>query len=42
MLPDYAKVDEVKPEFKAEVLTITIPRIEKPKKDVRLVKNFIV
>jgi HSP20 family protein len=38
MLPDDAKVDEVKAEFKDGVLTITIPRTEKPKKDVKEVK----
>lgn len=38
MLPEDAKTDEVKAELKDGVLTITIPRTEKPKKDVKEVK----
>ncbi|VVA32647.1 PREDICTED: small [Prunus dulcis] len=34
-LPDDAKVDDIKAELKDGVLTITIPRTEKPKKDVK-------
>ncbi|KAJ4958324.1 hypothetical protein NE237_025435 [Protea cynaroides] len=34
-LPEDAKVDEIKAELKDGVLTITIPRTEKPKKDVK-------
>ncbi|KAG9150950.1 hypothetical protein Leryth_003065 [Lithospermum erythrorhizon] len=35
MLPDDAKLDEIKAEMKDGVLNITIPRTEKPKKDVK-------
>ncbi|KAL2555143.1 26.5 kDa heat shock protein [Forsythia ovata] len=35
ILPDDAKVDEVSAEMKDGVLNITIPRTEKPKKDVK-------
>lgn len=35
MLPDDAKADEIKAELKDGVLYITIPRTEKPKKDVK-------
>lgn len=35
MLPDDAKADEIKAEMKNGVLTITIPRTERPKKDVK-------
>ncbi|GMQ08937.1 hypothetical protein CsSME_00052466 [Camellia sinensis var. sinensis] len=35
MLPEDAKVDEIKAEMKDGVLTITIPRTETPKKDVK-------
>lgn len=35
LLPNDAKVDEIKAELKDGVLTITIPRTEKPKKDVK-------
>ena len=35
VLPDDAKADEVKAELKDGVLTVTIPRTEKPKKDVK-------
>ncbi|XP_054793051.1 26.5 kDa heat shock protein, mitochondrial-like [Prosopis cineraria] len=35
VLPDDAKTDEVKAELKDGVLTVTIPRTEKPKKDVK-------
>jgi len=38
MLPEDAKVDDVKAELKDGVLTITIPRTEKPKKDVKEVE----
>ncbi|XP_059456714.1 26.5 kDa heat shock protein, mitochondrial [Corylus avellana] len=38
MLPDDAKVEEVKAELKDGVLIVTIPRTEKPKKDVKEVK----
>jgi HSP20 family protein len=38
MLPDDAKVEEVKAELKDGVLIITIPRTEEPKKDVKEVK----
>lgn len=37
VLPDDAKVDEIKAELKDGVLSLTIPRIEKPKKDVKQV-----
>ncbi|KAJ0075697.1 hypothetical protein Patl1_34505 [Pistacia atlantica] len=35
LLPDDAKVDDLKAELKDGVLNITIPRTEKPKKDVK-------
>lgn len=35
VLPEDAKADEVKAELKDGVLTVTIPRSEKPKKDVK-------
>ncbi|XP_031132172.1 26.5 kDa heat shock protein, mitochondrial isoform X2 [Ipomoea triloba] len=35
MLPDDAKADEIKAEMKNGVLTITIPRTEQPKKNVK-------
>lgn len=35
VLPEDAKVDEIKAEMKDGVLTITIPRSERPKKDVK-------
>ncbi|KAL3610729.1 hypothetical protein D5086_001749 [Populus alba] len=35
MLPDDAKADEIKAELKDGVLYLTIPRTEKPKKDVK-------
>ncbi|KAL3352011.1 hypothetical protein AABB24_020213 [Solanum stoloniferum] len=35
VLPEDAKVDEIKAEMKDGVLTITIPKSEKPKKDVK-------
>lgn len=38
MLPEDAKVDDVKAELKDGVVTITIPRTEKPKKDVKEVE----
>lgn len=38
LLPDDAKVDEIKAELKDGVLNITIPRTEKPKKDVKEVE----
>ncbi|OIW11928.1 hypothetical protein TanjilG_21170 [Lupinus angustifolius] len=37
VLPDDAKVDEIKAELKDGVLIVTIPRTEKPKKDVKQV-----
>ncbi|XP_057454178.1 26.5 kDa heat shock protein, mitochondrial [Lotus japonicus] len=37
VLPDDAKGDEIKAELKDGVLTVTIPRTEKPKKDVKQV-----
>lgn len=37
VLPDDAKADEIKAELKDGVLTVTIPRTEKPKKDVKRV-----
>lgn len=37
VLPDDAKADEIKAELKDGVLTVTIPRTEKPKKDVKQV-----
>lgn len=37
VLPDDAKVDEIKAELKDGVLSVTIPRSEKPKKDVKQV-----
>lgn len=37
VLPDDAKVDEIKAELKDGVLIVTIPRSEKPKKDVKQV-----
>lgn len=38
MLPDDAKVDEIKAEMKNGVLTVLIPRTEKPKKDVKEIR----
>ncbi|XP_041018933.1 26.5 kDa heat shock protein, mitochondrial [Juglans microcarpa x Juglans regia] len=38
LLPEDAKIDEVKAELKDGVLTIVIPRTEMPKKDVKEVK----
>ncbi|KAJ8550851.1 hypothetical protein K7X08_000221 [Anisodus acutangulus] len=35
MLPEDAKADEIKAEMKDGVLTITIPKTERPKKDVK-------
>ncbi|XP_027169808.1 26.5 kDa heat shock protein, mitochondrial [Coffea eugenioides] len=35
LLPDDAKVDEIKAEMKDGVLTVIIPRTERPKKDVK-------
>ncbi|MCI48620.1 26.5 kDa heat shock protein mitochondrial, partial [Trifolium medium] len=35
VLPDDAKVDEIKAELKDGVLIVTIPRSEKPNKDVK-------
>lgn len=35
VLPDDAKTDQVKAELKDGVLTVTIPRSEKPQKDVK-------
>lgn len=37
LLPDDAKADDIKAELKDGVLTVTIPRTEKPKKDVKQV-----
>ncbi|KAE9584558.1 putative small heat shock protein HSP20 [Lupinus albus] len=37
VLPNDAKVDEIKAELKDGVLIVTIPRTEKPKKDVKQV-----
>ncbi|XP_061340041.1 26.5 kDa heat shock protein, mitochondrial isoform X2 [Gastrolobium bilobum] len=37
VLPDDAKVDEIKAELKDGVLTVTIPRTDKPKKEVKQV-----
>lgn len=37
VLPDDAKADEIKAELKDGVLTVTIPRTDKPKKDVKQV-----
>ncbi|CAJ1951277.1 unnamed protein product [Sphenostylis stenocarpa] len=37
VLPDDAKADDIKAELKDGVLTVTIPRTEKPKKDVKQV-----
>lgn len=37
VLPDDAKPDEIKAELKDGVLTLTIPRTERPKKDVKQV-----
>lgn len=38
VLPDDAKVDDIKAEMKDGVLTVDIPRTQKPKKDVKEVK----
>lgn len=38
VLPDDAKADDVKAELKNGVLTVIIPRTEKPEKDVKEVK----
>lgn len=38
LLPDDAKVDDIKAEMKNGVLTVVIPRIDKPKKDVKEVR----
>ncbi|KAK3219389.1 hypothetical protein Dsin_013359 [Dipteronia sinensis] len=38
VLPDDAKLDEIKAELKDGVLNVTIPRTEKPKKDVKQVQ----
>ncbi|XP_043700535.1 26.5 kDa heat shock protein, mitochondrial [Telopea speciosissima] len=38
LLPEDAKVDDIKAEMKDGVLTITIPKTEKPKKDVKEVQ----
>lgn len=35
LLPDDAKVDEIKAEMKNGVLTVVIPRTQSPKKDVK-------
>lgn len=38
LLPDDAKVDDIKAEMKNGVLTVVIPRTDKPKKDVKEVR----
>ncbi|KAI9159656.1 hypothetical protein LWI28_000680 [Acer negundo] len=38
VLPDDAKLDDIKAELKDGVLNVTIPRTEKPKKDVKQVQ----